>query len=78
MDNAIFQTVTCKFCGRKKELALSVSGVEKRKNGYKIQDCFPELPAADRELLLSGMCGVCWDETFGTEGLDDPLGPESE
>jgi hypothetical protein len=29
-----------------------------------IQDAFPQLSAADREILISGMHGECYDEWF--------------
>jgi len=35
-----------------------------------IQDALPELPelpASTRELMISGVCGVCWDSMFGEE-----------
>lgn len=29
-----------------------------------IQDIFPELSADERELIISGICGTCFDRTF--------------
>jgi hypothetical protein len=29
-----------------------------------IQDEMPSLPAEIREVFISGVCPVCWDETF--------------
>lgn len=36
-----------------------------------IQDALPDLSAAERELLISGTCGVCFDDMFGTDDDDD-------
>lgn len=30
-----------------------------------IQDIFPYLTPAERELLISGFCAKCWDDMFG-------------
>lgn len=35
--------------------------------GAYIQDAFPELSKAERELLISGFCGTCWDVIFPKE-----------
>ena len=36
-----------------------------------IQDALSELSAAERELLISGTCGVCFNEMFGVDDDDD-------
>lgn len=38
-----------------------------RGEGY-IQDLFPYLSAAERELLLSGTCGPCFEAIFPPDG----------
>lgn len=30
-----------------------------------VQDAFPSLSADEREILLTGICGSCWDRLFG-------------
>ena len=37
-----------------------------RENHY-VQDLFPYLSADERELLVSGVCGKCYDEMFTEE-----------
>ena len=32
-----------------------------------MQECFPYLGAAEREFLMSGICGQCWNEMFGDD-----------
>jgi hypothetical protein len=63
--------VTCRGCGGQHEIAANFDGLLAWKNGeLLIQDALPELSADERELLLSGTCGVCWDEWFGPENDD--------
>jgi len=33
-------------------------------SGTPIQQCFPDLSPDDRELLISGICGSCFDSLF--------------
>jgi hypothetical protein len=35
------------------------------KRGELIQNAMPHLSNADRELLISGVCGICWLALFG-------------
>lgn len=32
--------------------------------GAAIQQAMPNVPADEREMLISGICGVCWKEIF--------------
>ena len=34
-------------------------------NGKLIQDAMPYLTISQRELLISGICGTCFDKMFG-------------
>jgi hypothetical protein len=59
--------VECVHCGTEHILWVNeqdfldwTSGV-----GY-IQDMLPYLSANERELLISGTCGVCWTRMFGS------------
>ena len=36
-------------------------------NGELIQNAMPYLSADERELLISGTCGTCFDNMFGSE-----------
>ena len=57
----------CKFCGEE----LTVEADEKKfarfDAGEHIQDVFPELNVNERELMISGICGRCFDEMFDDE-----------
>jgi hypothetical protein len=38
------------------------------RQGYKVQEAFPAMPASERELYFqTGICGECWDELFAEE-----------
>lgn len=56
-------SVKCHFCGGEQILRLKDSDVESYQNGDKlVNQAFPYLTADEREILISGMCGKCFDE----------------
>lgn len=66
--------VNCPFCGQKTYVHLNAEEWEKyeryfiimeRSERPAIQTIFPDMPAEDRDLLISGMCKDCQKETFG-------------
>ena len=59
--------ITCQLCDMVHELTVNVKGFACWNAGESIQDALPELSADDRELLISGTCGTCFDELFPTE-----------
>jgi hypothetical protein len=68
MEAAMKIDVCCKWCEKSHELEVRKSGLNRWKNGELIQDVLPELSADERELLISGTCGKCWDAMFGFLG----------
>jgi hypothetical protein len=40
------------------------SALKEFKSGSFASACFPSLSADQREFLISGICGKCWDELF--------------
>jgi hypothetical protein len=60
--------VCCKWCEKCYELNVSTKRFALWKKGELIQDVMPELSADERELLISGTCGECWDKMFGFLG----------
>lgn len=60
----IIQTV-CQWCNTEHDLSVTRKGYKDWMNGAFVQVAFPELSADDRELLISGTCGICWDDMFG-------------
>lgn len=67
MDNAVQLPVKCSFCGKTVILTVPASGLQAWQCGTLIQEAFPELTPAERELMISGMCGECWKKNFGEE-----------
>jgi hypothetical protein len=57
--------VSCAQCDKEYLLAVSTEQVLRWQKGELIQNAMPELPRADRELFLSGICGDCWRKIFG-------------
>ena len=55
---------TCPFCGRENSINVCDSAWQ---NGALVQDAFPYLLADEREMLISGICPTCWDDTFSDE-----------
>lgn len=52
-------------CGKEsKEVLVPREGMTNWRKGKLIQDCFPELNTDDRERLISGVCGECWEKIF--------------
>lgn len=69
----------CKMCRKVYTLEVSEEGYEMMLAGAHIQDAFPELSVDDRELLISGICGKCFDDIFAADEPDwDELDGENE
>ena len=59
---------TCRHCGEEHTMEVSQEGFQKWNEGELIQNALSELSADEREILISGICGKCYDTMFG-EGL---------
>lgn len=60
---------TCVICKKEHELKVNEADIISWQNGQHIQSVMPYLSASERELLISGVCGKCFDEMF--DGEDD-------
>jgi len=60
--------VTCVHCGITYQLIANAKDVQAWKNneGY-IQDLLAYLSPAEREMLISGTCGTCWQQIWGVD-----------
>ena len=58
---------TCCRCKDQVELKVVQADYEAWENGKLIQDAMPYLSADEREVLISGTCGPCFDKMFGSE-----------
>ena len=66
--------VACVICKRVKTLELNVDAMKEWQNGKLIQDAFPNLSEDDRELMISGTCGECFDAMMEAYDEDDTEG----
>lgn len=56
--------ITCNMCGEAKRVEVPTEGYTRWKTGELIQRAMPMLSRDDRELLISGTCGKCFEELF--------------
>ncbi len=53
----------CPACGKPHELKVDQVAFENWSDGVKsLEEAFPDLTPAERELFITAMCGECWDE----------------
>lgn len=62
----------CSMCGEQHTLKVRVEDylVYDSPNRPHIQDIFPYLSPAERELMISGICPKCWEKLFPPEPDD--------
>lgn len=58
---------TCRICRKKDVLRVDTENYLNWRAGGSIQACLPELTPDDREILISGICGKCFDKMFPEE-----------
>lgn len=56
---------TCCECGKEYNFEVPREAVLAWRDGARIQDAIPMLNQDERELLISGICGACFDKIFG-------------
>jgi len=61
------KNILCRMCGETTEIHLNKKDFDMWKKGKPIQDALHYLSADQRELLLSGTCGTCFDKLFPPE-----------
>lgn len=70
----------CISCGKRIEFEVTADGFRRWQEGELIQCALPELSKSERELMISGVCGGCFDAMFGSEddeeGEDDVALPD--
>lgn len=68
LDGSESMIFVCRSCNKEKTLPVDSERYQKWRDGKGyIQNLFPELSADDRELMLSGTCGDCFDNMFPEE-----------
>lgn len=54
----------CPFCGHVSEIWVDDEVLKRMEDGELIQSILPEVPASEREVLISGICINCQEEVF--------------
>ena len=62
--------IVCPNCHTLHNLLVNAEGFKKWQSGELIQKALPELSGDEREMLITGICGSCWNELFSEP--DDP------
>lgn len=57
----------CVFCHTSAEVEVPVDAFHRWQNGELAQRAFPEMPAENREMLITGTHPKCWDDAFAEE-----------
>lgn len=56
--------IACKICSTNHVINVKQEDLWRYNDGAHAQHTFPYLSADDRELIISGVCGKCFDEMF--------------
>lgn len=59
---------TCRLCETDYTFMVNEDDLRDWQGGQLIQRVMPYLNASERELLISGTCGDCFDRMFASEG----------
>jgi len=63
-------TKQCIFCGKIVLINVNRSDLQDYQNSGKlIQNAFPYLTADEREIMISGVCGECFDKVFSEDEI---------
>jgi hypothetical protein len=65
----------CVKCKNVHILLVNSEDLQQWKDGELIQDAMPYLSADEREILISNICGLCFEQMFG-EGEDEDWGDD--
>lgn len=67
--------IQCVKCDNVHIILVGSNDLQRWKDGELIQDAMPYLSADEREILISNICGRCFEQMFG-EGEDDEYGDD--
>ena len=56
--------IPCSCCGEMTTVTVTVDAFHSWKQGALVQEAFPDLTPAERELFISSTCGDCWNSMF--------------
>lgn len=58
---------TCPYCHQSSTIEVDPASYGNWRNGMLIQRAFPNMSIADRERLITGIHGECWNKIFPPE-----------
>ena len=67
ISDAVTVIVGCIKCAEAQHITVGHADLDAWQGGKNIQDAMPYLSVDDRELLISGICGECFDKIYGVE-----------
>jgi hypothetical protein len=66
-DDTVTVVKQCPFCKVSRELVINRERYRAWRGGRLVQDVFPDLSRAERELLITGIDDACWQAQFRPE-----------
>lgn len=66
-DTVVETEIECRVCGKAYPVQYTVMGWKRWQEGELIQTALPELDRDTAELLISGVCGPCFEYMFDDE-----------
>jgi hypothetical protein len=63
-DGKVTIEVVCIQCRKPRAFEVTKEGYDAWVNGAHIQNDMPSVPEDDREILISQVCGPCFDKMF--------------
>jgi len=63
-----YETKPCTSCGEKSIVELDEDKFVAWRHGEHVQNVWPEKSPDERELLITGTHGTCWNKMFGEAG----------
>jgi hypothetical protein len=77
-DMVLLTTRNCIECNHPGQVRVPRLEYQAWRDGGLIQDAMPSLSAAERELIISGTHGECYDKIFDADEEDDWIEPEDD
>ena len=74
IERTTIVAVDCIRCKERQHIRTKTEDLDSWENGEKIQNAMPYLSDDEREILISQVCGTCFDNMFGPQagqGEDD-------
>jgi len=64
IERTTIVAVDCIQCKETQHITTKTEDLDSWENGELIQNAMPYLTADEREVLISGICGTCFDNMF--------------